>query len=78
MRNIHRSTFSRFCVMGNTNFMSLDSDVVAVVSDILIMYEMFLSSLLKTSVYDLNDFSIGSVLSISSNVKSYKPTTPDR
>lgn len=64
--------------MGDTNFMSSDSDGVAVVSDILIMYEMFLSSLLKISVYDLNDFSIGSVLSISGSVKSYKPTTPDR
>lgn len=78
MRNIQRSTFVRFCVMGDTNFMSSDSDEVAVVSDILIMYEMFLSSLLKISVYDLNDFSIGSVLSISGNVKSYKPITPDR
>ena len=70
MRNIQRSTFSRFCVMGDTNFMSSDSDEVAVVSDILIMYEMFLSSLSKISVYDLNDFSIGSVLSISGSVKS--------
>ena len=70
MRNIQRSTFSRFCVMGDINFMSSDSDEVAVVSDILIMYEMFLSSLSKISVYDLNDFSIGSVLSISGSVKS--------
>ena len=70
MRNIQRSTFSRFSVMGDTNFKSSDSNVVAVVSDILIMYDMFLFSLSKISVYDLNDFSIGSVLSISGSVKS--------
>ena len=58
--------------------MSLDSEGVAVISAILIMYERSRFWLLNTSSYDLTDFSIGSVLSISGRLKSYVPTSPDR